>query len=85
LKPRQDVAQKGDLLSRPIEQCQVQIRCANRQGYTWHPGTGAEVEHSGTTWQQLTLQEIERLRNQHINDAFCLAQTGEVDMTTPLQ
>src|SRR5690606_33944697 len=70
---------------RPIEEGEVQTRLARDQGDTGDAGTRAQIEQPSRTRQQITVQKIERLDNEHIHELFGPAQSGAIQRALPLQ
>ena len=77
--------QKGDLFFGAIQEREVQTDTADRQRDTWHPSTGTEIEDPYARHQKITLEKIQGLSDEHINNALGVAQSREVEMHTPAQ
>ena len=76
---------KRHLLLRAVKECETQSRLTNRQGHTGHPRTRAQIKQPGRGWQEATLQEIQRLDDEDVDDPFGLTQPREIQVTTPVQ
>ena len=84
-KSRGNAVHKGDFLPGAIKHRDVKVAAPDGQRDAGYTGAGSQVQHAPVCRNQVGAAEIERFDNEHIENAFGIAQAGKIEARPHLQ